>query len=63
MKSGSAAGEFNWPRGLVITHSGEIIITDTLNHRIQTFNAFGVLLKTFGKFGSGDGEFNQPCGK
>lgn len=61
-KTGSAKGEFSFPRGLTATQSGQIMIADTENHRIQVFNKFGVLVKVFGTFGTENGEFNQPTG-
>ena len=61
-ETGKAEGEFSWPRGLAVSSTGEIIIADTANHRVQTFNQYGVLVKAFGKLGSANGEFNNPTG-
>lgn len=33
-----------------------------MNHRIQSFNQYGVVTKRFGKLGEREGEFNQPKG-
>ena len=39
----------------------EILVTDELNHRIQRFNVHtGNVVKTFGKLGTGEGEFQPP---
>ena len=62
-KTGKADGQFNWPRGLAVSSTGEIIIADTGNHRLQYFNQYGVLVQKLGKFGSLDGQFNTPIGK
>lgn len=42
--------------------SGDILIADTKNHRIQHFTKFGVFIGQFGHFGGQEGEFNEPCG-
>ena len=61
-RTGSAEGELCWPRGLAVNSSGEIIIADTQNHRIQSFNQYGVVTKKLGKLGTREGEFNEPTG-
>ncbi|XP_067946654.1 tripartite motif-containing protein 3-like isoform X2 [Watersipora subatra] len=61
-KMGKKEGEFCWPRGLAVASSGEIIIADTENHRVQTFNQYGVLMHKFGSFGEKEGEFYCPTG-
>ena len=35
---GTAAGEFNWPRGLTFAKHGDLIVCDQNNHRIQVFS-------------------------
>ncbi|KAF6017876.1 hypothetical protein EB796_023815 [Bugula neritina] len=59
-KSGKGDAEFHCPKGLAVTSSGEIIVADSGNHRVQVFNQYGVLVKQFGKFGVTEGEFNTP---
>jgi DNA-binding beta-propeller fold protein YncE len=39
---------------------GTMVTTDTGNHRILFLDANGIVTKTVGKRGSGDGEFNYP---
>ncbi|ESO99140.1 hypothetical protein LOTGIDRAFT_142077, partial [Lottia gigantea] len=59
---GSGDGDFCYPRDLITTDEGDVIIADTNNHRIQVINQFGVFRYKFGKKGSRDGEFNEPTG-
>ena len=46
----------------VVPVTGEIIVADTQNHRIQVFRGDGVFLRKFGSRGSGDGQLNSPVG-
>ena len=50
----------NFPRGLTVAGTGDIIIADTLNHRVQIFNTCAFFKDKFGKKGKEKGEFNQP---
>ncbi|XP_013419779.1 tripartite motif-containing protein 2 [Lingula anatina] len=59
---GRGKGEFSYPRGLTITDDRDIVIADTMNHRIQIFNNFGVFKSSFRSLGSGEGQFNEPTG-
>ncbi len=64
---GSAAGELNGPAGIAIDHNragadGNVVIVDSLNHRIQRFTADGEYLGGFGSHGDADGQFNLPWG-
>ncbi len=60
-KHGAEKGNFSFPRGLAVEeHSGDIYIADTVNHRIQVFNSFGVLKQVVGIKGKGEGELNEP---
>lgn len=59
---GRADGDFFYPRGLSVTLDGEILIADTMNHRIQIFNQYGIFIKTIGSKGSEPGQFNEPTG-
>ena len=47
---------------MTVARDCDIIVADTMNHRIQRFNQCGILKTTFGKQGKGPGEFNQPTG-
>jgi DNA-binding beta-propeller fold protein YncE len=37
-------------------------VADSGNNRIEKFSSSGDFLTTWGSYGSGDGEFNSPCG-
>ena len=39
-----------------------ILVADSGNHRVQAFNESGEFITTFGTFGSGPGQFNNPQG-
>ena len=47
---------------MVVDLSGNVIVADTDNHRIQVFNSNGVFLRKWGSQGSGDGQFIWPGG-
>lgn len=62
---GKAPRQFNEPRGLAISKTGDLYVADTKNHRIQVFGLSSLILKAiWGKRGGilGDkaGEFNEP---
>lgn len=51
---------FNMPCGIAITKSGEIVVADSENHRIQIFTREGVLKFKFGTKGSKPEQINYP---
>jgi tripartite motif-containing protein 71 len=57
---GSAEGQFNNARGLVVDEAGYIYVVDTNNHRVQVFNSEGVFQYKFGTNGTGNGQFIYP---
>ncbi|XP_069126937.1 tripartite motif-containing protein 2-like [Argopecten irradians] len=57
---GRGDGDFHYPRGLSVTLDGEILVADTMNHRIQIFNQYGIFIKKIGTKGNGEGQFDQP---
>ncbi|MBT7075021.1 MAG: hypothetical protein HN922_08950, partial [Anaerolineae bacterium] len=65
---GTAAGEFNSPRGIAFAPDGSFYIADSKNHRIQHFDSEGVFLNMWGEFGDAtfedlpSGIFNEPWG-
>ena len=61
-KRGSEDGEFNFPTNLTVDARGQLYVADTLNFRIQIFNADGEFVKTFGTLGDAPGNFNRPKG-
>lgn len=46
---GTADGQFLYPLGVAVDSSGNIIVADTNNHRIQVFNSEGVHQLTIGR--------------
>ena len=61
--SGSSAGQFSRPAGIVIDSVGDIFVVDPGNNRIQKFDSDGNFLLTWGSAGSHQlGEFNNPWG-
>ncbi|XP_019850714.1 PREDICTED: RING finger protein nhl-1-like [Amphimedon queenslandica] len=52
--------KFNYPRGVAITHDNHVLVSD--NHRLQKVTLEGKVVETIGHPGSGDLEFNTPCG-
>jgi DNA-binding beta-propeller fold protein YncE len=59
---GAARGQFDFPRGIAADHSGNILVADTNNGRIQKFAPTGAFLSIFGKMGQGPGELQDPNG-
>jgi uncharacterized protein (TIGR03663 family) len=54
--------DFYGPRGIAIGSNGLLYVTDTGNSRILVFDASGKFVRTFGTFGSGDGQMDNPVG-
>ena len=55
-------GDFAKPTGLAIDQDSNLYVCDTLNDRIEIFDADGKFIKTFGKAGDGPGYFARPKG-
>ncbi len=58
---GKHDGQFNFPSHLAFADD-HLLVTDTMNFRIQSFSSEGNHLSTFGKHGDGSGHFAQPKG-
>ncbi len=62
--AGNQTGEFNQPSDVVVGPTGDIFVADghdpDSNHRIVKFSKDGTFIKTWGKKGSGRGEFDTP---
>jgi tripartite motif-containing protein 71 len=56
------AGQFLRPQGVVVDQEGNIIVTDSRNHRIQVFQPNGNFLCKFGAPGTGPGQMDRPSG-
>ena len=59
---GAARGQFDFPRGIAADRSGNILVSDSNNHRIQKFSPTGAFLGMFGFSGSRPGELSSPNG-
>lgn len=62
-KRGTAPGEFNFPSHMTADKTGRLLITDSMNSRIQILDvATGKFLSTFGSYGDAPGYFSRPKG-
>lgn len=59
---GSGEGQFMFPTHLHVDAQGSVYVTDTLNSRVQVFDADGNYVKKFGERGNGWGMFDKPKG-
>ena len=59
---GSAPGMFSGSSGIAVNDKDEIVVADNGNHRIQTFLGDGTHLRSFGRQGNLQGQFNYPNG-
>jgi len=58
----TSPGDFARPTGLAVDAEGNLYVADTLNNRIEIFDADGKFVSTFGKNGDGPGYFARPKG-
>ncbi|HVI07648.1 MAG TPA: 6-bladed beta-propeller [Candidatus Binatia bacterium] len=55
-------GEFSDPTNVAVDKDGNLFVSDTMNDRVEVFDAEGAFIRTFGKNGDGPGEFSRPKG-
>jgi len=55
-------GTFSLPSNVAVDKDGNVYVTDTLNDRVEIFDADGNFINTFGKNGDGPGNFQRPKG-
>lgn len=55
-------GDFGAPQGVAVDADGNLYVTDTLNNRVEIFDADGNFVSEFGKHGDGPGYFARPKG-
>jgi sugar lactone lactonase YvrE len=63
--AGSGPDEFNQPNDVAIARNGDIFVAEghgakNANNRVTKFSPDGKFMKTWGKTGSGPGDFNVP---
>lgn len=56
---GDADGEIKYVKGIAVNSMGYIYATDSINNRINVFDADGKFLRNFGTAGSNPGEFSD----
>ncbi|KAK7092868.1 tripartite motif-containing protein 2-like [Littorina saxatilis] len=61
-RRGKGKGAFDMPCGVAVTKSGDIVVADTENHRIQIFSPEGVFKFKFGTKGPNPEQLNYPLG-
>ena len=59
---GSEPGEFNFPTNLTVDARGRLFVADTLNFRVQIFDADGTFVRSFCTLGDTPGSLNRPKG-
>jgi DNA-binding beta-propeller fold protein YncE len=59
---GATEGRFHYPTNIFVTLTGDIIVSDALNFRVQVFSPEGSFLFTFGRMGDAPGTFSRPKG-
>ena len=59
---GTAPGQLSFPTAVAtVAATGDVVVCDR-GHRIQVFDSAGTLLRTWGRLGPANGEFNYPAG-
>jgi DNA-binding beta-propeller fold protein YncE len=58
----TSEGDFSAPTNVAVDADGNVYVTDTLNSRVEIFDAEGHFISTFGKAGDGPGYFFRPKG-
>jgi DNA-binding beta-propeller fold protein YncE len=58
----TSPGNFSLPTGVAVDQSGSVYVTDTLNDRVEIFDADGNFVSQFGSAGDGPRYFARPKG-
>jgi DNA-binding beta-propeller fold protein YncE len=58
----TSPGDFSLPTHVAVDKEGNVYVTDTLNDRVEIFDADGKFINEFGKPGDGPGHFARPKG-
>lgn len=59
---GDMEGFFLFPTYLTVDPKGNLYVSDTINSRVQVFDADGKFVRAFGKRGTAWGQFDKPKG-
>jgi hypothetical protein len=60
--NGDAPGQFNFPTHVALDTHGNLLVSDSMNFRIQKLTPEGEPLATFGEVGNSQGDFARPKG-
>jgi len=55
-------GTFSLPTNVAVDSDGNVYVTDTMNARVEIFDADGKFISMFGKRGDGPADFERPKG-
>ena len=55
-------GDFGGPQGVALDEDGNVYVTDTMNNRVEIFDAGGKFISEFGRHCDGPGCFARPKG-
>ncbi len=55
-------GDFALPTNVAVDKEGNVYVTDTMNNRVEIFDADGKFVSAFGRSGDGPGHFARPKG-
>lgn len=55
-------GDFGAPSNVALDKDGNVYVTDTMNNRVEIFDADGKFIGLFGRHGDGPGYFARPKG-
>ncbi len=58
----TSRGDFSLPTHVAVDKEGNVYVTDTLNNRVEIFDADGNYVSEFGQIGDGPGHFARPKG-
>jgi DNA-binding beta-propeller fold protein YncE len=58
---GSGPGQVREPEGVAADASGNVLVSDTGNHRVARFDAGGAYIDSFGGNGTGAGQLIEPA--
>jgi sugar lactone lactonase YvrE len=61
-KIGARSENMNRPSAMTIDGKDRIYVCDSINHRINEYNTNGILLRSWGSYGTLEGQFNMPQG-